>query len=56
MFELEFGNQNVHRQTDGQTNIGHINLIGGLVTHNPSKKKKKLELKTTYSVKKIIKK
>ena len=23
------------RQTDGQTDVGHINLIGGLVTRNP---------------------
>ena len=23
--------------TDGQTDVGHINLIGGLVTHNPPK-------------------
>ena len=22
---------------DGQTDVGHINLIGGLVTHNPPK-------------------
>ena len=27
-----------HRQTDGQTDVGHINLIGGLVTRNPPKK------------------
>ena len=33
MFELESGNKNV----DGQTDVGHINLIGGLVTHNPPK-------------------
>ena len=26
------------RQTDGQTDVGHINLIGGLVTRNPPKK------------------
>ena len=25
------------RQTDGQTDVGHINLIGGLVTRNPPK-------------------
>ena len=24
-------------QTDGQTDVGHINLIGGLVTRNPPK-------------------
>ena len=24
--------------TDGQTDVGHINLIGGLVTRNPPKK------------------
>ena len=33
VFELESGNENV----DGQTDIGHINLIGGLVTRNPPK-------------------
>ena len=27
------------RQTDGQTDVGHINLIGGLVTRNPPKNK-----------------
>ena len=26
---------------DGQTDVRHINLIGGLVTRNPPKKKKK---------------
>ena len=26
------------RQTDGQTDVGHINLIGGLVTRNPPNK------------------
>ena len=26
------------RRTDGQTDVGHINLIGGLVTRNPPKK------------------
>ena len=31
VFELESGNENV----DGQTDVGHINLIGGLVTCNP---------------------
>ena len=25
-------------QTDGQTDVGHINLIGGLVTRNPPNK------------------
>ena len=25
------------RQADGQTDVGHINLIGGLVTRNPPK-------------------
>ena len=29
VFELESRNENV----DGQTDVGHINLIGGLVTH-----------------------
>ena len=34
VFELESGNKNV----DGrQMDVGHINLIGGLVTHNPPK-------------------
>ena len=33
VFELESGNENV----DGQTDVGHINLIGGLVTCNPPK-------------------
>ena len=32
-FELESGNKNV----DGQTDVRHINLIGGLVTCNPPK-------------------
>ena len=31
VFELESGNENVDRQTD----VGHINLIGGLVPRNP---------------------
>ena len=30
------------RQTDGQTNVGHINLIGGLVTRNPPKNSPRL--------------
>ena len=33
-FRVESGNKNV----DGQTDVGHINLIGRLVTHNPPKK------------------
>ena len=33
MFELEPGHKNV----DGQTDVGHTNLIGGLVTCNPPK-------------------
>ena len=32
IFELESGNENI-----GQTGIGYINLIGGLVTRNPPK-------------------
>ena len=28
------------RQTDGQTDVGHINLIGGLVTRNPPNNKR----------------
>ena len=28
-------------QTDRQTDVGHINLIGGLVTRNPPKKMSK---------------
>ena len=39
VFELESGNENVNGQTEGQTDVGHINLIGGLVTHNPPKNK-----------------
>ena len=35
VFKLESRN---HTRTDGQTDVGHINLIGGLVTHNPPKK------------------
>ena len=31
VFELESRNEHV----DGQTDVGHINLIGGLVTRNP---------------------
>ena len=30
--------KNVDGQTDRQTDVGHINLIGGLVTRNPPKK------------------
>ena len=33
VFELESGDENV----DGQTDVRHINLIGGLVTRNPPK-------------------
>ena len=33
LFELQSRNENVDEQTD----VGHINLIGGLVTHNPPK-------------------
>ena len=33
MFELESGNENV----DGQTDVGQVNLISGLVTCNPPK-------------------
>ena len=32
VFESESGNENVDGQTDGETDVGHINLIGGLVT------------------------
>ena len=39
-FELESGNENV----DGQTDVGHINLIGGLVTRNPPKNGNELSL------------
>ena len=35
VFELQSRNEHVDRQMD----IGHINLIGGLVTPNPPKKK-----------------
>ena len=38
VFELESGNENVDGQTDRQTDVGHINLIGGLVTRNPPNK------------------
>ena len=38
VFELESGNENVDGQTDGQTDVRHVNLIGGLVTRNPPKK------------------
>ena len=37
VFQLDSGNENV----DGQTDVGHINLIGGLVTRNPLKNKMK---------------
>ena len=33
VFEVESGNENV----DGQKDIGHINVIGGLVPCNPPK-------------------
>ena len=33
VFKLESGNENVDRQMD----VGHINLIGGLVTCSPPK-------------------
>ena len=33
------------RQTDGQTDVGHINLIGGLVTRNPPKNGQNLTFK-----------
>ena len=33
VFELESGNENV----DGQMDVGHINLIAGLVKRNPPK-------------------
>ena len=36
-FKLESGNEKCGR-TDRQTDVGHINLIGGLVTRNPPKK------------------
>ena len=38
VFELESGNKNVDEQTDRQRDVGHINLIGGLVTRNPPNK------------------
>ena len=38
VFELEFGNENVDGRKDRRTDVGHINLIGGLVTRNPPKK------------------
>ena len=34
VFEFESRNKNV----DGETDVGHINLIGGLVTRNPPNK------------------
>ena len=37
VFELQSGNKKCVR-TDGRTDVGHINLIGGLVTRNPPKK------------------
>ena len=44
VFELESGNENVDGQTDGQTDVGHINLLGRLVTRNPPKKDPGLSL------------
>ena len=41
VFQLESGNENV----DGQMDVGHINLIGGLVTHNPPNKARYLSPK-----------
>ena len=37
VFVLESGNEKCE-QTDRQRDVGHINLIGGLVTRNPPKK------------------
>ena len=40
VLKLESGNEKcgrTDRQTDGQTDVGHINQIGGLVTRNPPK-------------------
>ena len=37
VFELESGNKNVDGQTEGQTDVGYVNLTGGLVTCNPPK-------------------
>ena len=37
------------RQTDGQTDVGHINLIGGLVTRNPPNKKN-VEIKNVHEI------
>ena len=37
VFELESGQEIVDGQTDGQVDVGHINLLGGLVTRNPPK-------------------
>ena len=35
---------------DGQTDVGHINLIGGLVTRNPPKNIKNLQNGRVYSI------
>ena len=40
------------RQTDGQTDVGHINLIGGLVTRNPPNKN--LTVSNKYSSKTVL--
>ena len=37
VFELESG----HEHVDGQTDVGHFNLIGGLITRNPPNEKQK---------------
>ena len=36
------------RQTDGQTDVGHINLIGGLVTRNPPNNKQVIDKFITF--------
>ena len=36
-FQVRVRKPHTDRQTDGQTDVGHINLIGGLVTRNPPK-------------------
>ena len=37
------------RRTDRQTDVGHINLIGGLVTRNPPKNRASLEKRDFYT-------
>ena len=40
MFEFDWTNSfqvRVRKRKCGRTDVGHINLIGGLVTHNPPK-------------------